>query len=188
MQAIDSFRDAVRSWPSLQMAAIGLLSITCVAMSGVIYAEITAPQLAAPADNAAPANAPRNREAGPAAAPKFALPPLQSYSAVTDRPLFAQTRRPPPQGSSDAPGAWSSFVLAGIIISPTSREVMIMHGQPPSLVHLQEGQDVEGWTVASIQPDRIVLRGADGDHELKLLEKPADNTPSPLPAGRRYTR
>lgn len=189
MQATDSFRDAIRSWPSLQVTAIGLLAITSVAMSGVIYAEITAPPLAMPAENAAPANAPRGRAAGSTAAPKFALPPLPSFSAVTDRPLFAQTRRPPPQGSNDAPGAWSAFVLAGIIISPTSREVLIIHGQPPALVHLQEGQDVEGWTVASIQADRIVLRGGDGDHELKLLDKPADNTtPPPVPAVRRFNR
>lgn len=85
-------------------------------------------------------------------------------------------------------GPWSAFVLAGIIISPTSREVLILHGKPQTLVHLQEGQDVEGWVVTSILPDRIVLRAGAVEHELKLLDKAAPSTPviPTAPGSRRF--
>lgn len=185
MQAIESFRDLLRSWSSLQTGSIALLSVTCLAMAGVIYAEIRAPlTLASP--NSAPTAPTRARDQADTAARKFALPPLQSFSAVTERPLFSQTRRPSPQGGDDSLGAWSSFTLTGIIISANSREALIMHGRPPTLVHLQEGQDVEGWMVTSILPDRVVLRGGGSEHELKLLDKPPAANPSTPNPSRRF--
>ena len=105
-----------------------------------------------------------------AVATGFLLPPLQSFSVVTERPVFSPDRKPP-QHADDTAGTWSSFVLAGVIITPQSREVLVLHGKPPTVAHVQEGQSLEGWTVTSIFPDRVVFRDGLNEHELKLVPK-----------------
>jgi hypothetical protein len=166
----------IRSWPVLQTVTLLVLSVVCLVMAGLVYAELTWPVAAAEdvsAASPAPASAPRSDVGA-----KFSLPPVESFATVTDRPLFAQSRRPPAQGSDDSLGPWSGLVLAGVIISPTGRQALILHGKPQVAVHIAEGQDVDGWVVTSILPDRIVIRGGTSEHELRLLEKAA-TTPAP---------
>ncbi|HEY1505070.1 MAG TPA: hypothetical protein VGF92_12265 [Stellaceae bacterium] len=106
------------------------------------------------------------------APPAFSLPPLQRFAIVTERPLFFPDRRPP-QHADNSAGAWSSFVLAGIIITPQSREALVLHGKPQTIAHLQEGQALEGWTITSIYPDRVAFRDGLNEHELRLAPKAA---------------
>jgi len=163
----------MRSWPLLQTLTLAILLVACLGMGGLVYAELTWP--AAPAEDvsAPAARAPTPRPQHDEIGGRFSLPPLQSFAAITERPLFSQSRRPPPQGTEDASGPWSSFVLTGVIISATDREALILHGRPQTIAHLHEGQDVEGWVITSIQPDRVVIRGATSEHVLKLLDKAA---------------
>ena len=168
------------SWSRLPTIILLLLALLCVGLAGVIYTELDGGSAAADtstAPRAATSATPKGADAS-----KFAMPPVQTFSAVTDRPLFAQTRRPAPQGNAESLGAWSDFTLAGIIIAPQSREVLIMHGKPPALAHIQEGQDVDGWTVTSILPDHVVLQNGGTEHELKLV-KSADPSPSSSDSG-----
>ncbi len=166
---------------SLQTGILLFLAAVCLVMAGIIYDELVAPMDETDAGGAAPAT----RTLTPAHEPAtgFSFPPLESFSAVTDRPLFSPTRRPSPQGSDDSLGSWSSLVLAGIIIAPQSREALIVHGKPQVMAHVQEGQTIEGWVVTSILPDHIVLSGGGSDHELRLLDKPKPAAgPGPVPA------
>jgi hypothetical protein len=102
----------------------------------------------------------------------FTLPPLPRFAVVTERPLFSPDRKPP-QHADDTAGAWSSFVLSGIIITPQSREALVLHGKPQAVAHVQEGQGLEGWTVTSIYPDHVVFRDGLNEHELRLTPKAA---------------
>jgi type II secretory pathway component PulC len=95
------------------------------------------------------------------------LSPLQSFAVVTERPLFAQSRQPAKATSGES-DAWSSFVLAGIIITPELREVMMLHNDPATLVRVQEGEAIDGWTLASIFPDHVVFRNDVEQHDLML--------------------
>jgi hypothetical protein len=174
----------MRSLPLLQMVLLVLFSLASIGLAGLVYAELTWPD-APLADRAAPAAASPDRARNGDITPKFSLAPLQSFAAVTERPLFAQSRRPPPQGTEDALGPVTALVLAGVIISPTSREALIIHGKPPATVHVAEGQAVDGWVVTSILSDRIVLRGRSSEHELKLLEKAPPPGPQQPGAPRR---
>ena len=102
----------------------------------------------------------------------FTMPPLQRFAVITERPLFSPDRKPPQHG--DDPGrAWSSFVLAGIIITPQSREALVLHGRPQTAAHIREGEALEGWTFTSIYPDRVVFRDGLNEHELRLTPKTA---------------
>jgi len=114
-----------------------------------------------------PVPPPAETPADAAATAPFSLPPLQSFAVVTERPLFSPDRRPAPASSSDS-DAWSSFVLAGIIISQDLREAMVLHNQPPTVVHVKEGEAIDGWTLATVFPDHAVFRNGTAEHELKL--------------------
>lgn len=172
----------MRSWPLVQTITLALLLIASLGLGVLAYAELTWP-VAAPEETSAAAAPHAAQAPRDAIASRFSLPPLQSFSGILERPLFSQSRRPPPQGADDTTGPWSSFVLAGVIISGDSREALVLHGKPQTVVHLREGQDVEGWTVTSIQPDRIVIRSGASEHELKLLDRTTSEQHPLAPSG-----
>jgi hypothetical protein len=56
--------------------------------------------------------------------------------------------------------------LAGMSIRPEGREALFeREGQKP--IAVKEGQEIDGWTVASIQADHVVLRSSIGEETLK---------------------
>jgi general secretion pathway protein N len=166
----------------LQRILAAVLVVAGCGFAAAIALEVNMPLDAPSGDAPAPVADPRPT-AGDAPA-SFTLPPLQSFAAVTDRPLFSPDRRPLPQAAAESLGAWSSLILAGIIIAPDSRQALIVHGSPPTIVHLQEGQAVEGWTVHAILADRIVLVNGDDEHELRLLDRyQHDQGAHPAPSG-----
>jgi general secretion pathway protein N len=119
----------------------------------------------APSDAAAPA------EQGHGAA---ALGPLTAYAAVTERPLFTRSRRPPAADTSTAPADLErNFSVAGIMLSGQERIALVQQGSDKKLRSVREGETLGGWTVRSIASDRIVLVGRDGETALPLREKQA---------------
>lgn len=142
----------------------------CLALGGVIYVELDQPPIDASA-TAAPA--PRSEATGTSRDnPGFAMPPLRGYAEVVERPLFSETRRPSVEAAPVDPRS-SAFNLVGIVISAQQRHALIEHGQPPRLEHATEGQEIDGWTVESIQRDRVVLQRGDLRLEVKAKDGPA---------------
>lgn len=156
-----------------------VLGALCLALGATLYRELdgaSRPPVAAPA--AAPAAAaPLPPE--PAAA---ALPPLGAYADVVQRPLFAPTRRPPPpEAAQDLLGAAEGFALLGTVIADDRRSALIRYGRPPRLARLGEGQAVEGWTVRTILPDRVLLEHGATRRELTLRDRPGAPPPGVHP-------
>jgi general secretion pathway protein N len=171
------------NWSAAQLSAFGLLTAASVGLAILIYDELQS--------DAAPvvAGAPASTESGPAAAPEsFAMPPLQSYRAVLDRPLFSQNRHPaPPQVASQPLTNPSELVLAGIIITETEKVALIANNHAGSFARYSEGQAVGGWTLQSIQQDRIILTRGANQQEVKLADKaraPTDGAALPRNARR----
>jgi hypothetical protein len=180
MQAIEWVRTAARGWTPLQLGTVAALAVLCLALATLLYAELapaSAPAMAAPPAAAGHGSPTAGRETGEAS--NFRLPPLAHFAAVTERPLFAPSRRPARSLDDGTAGAWSSFVLSGVILSSGMRTAIIGHGEPPKLKHLQEGQEIDGWDVVSIRPDRVLLRRGDIEHALTLVKRPADASSSP---------
>jgi hypothetical protein len=155
-----------------------LLLALCGCLLGVIYLEAAGSALPAPPEIAP--RAPAASDAAGAGNARFALPPLNTYAEVTQRPLFAETRRPAP-GSAVDPAA-ASFTLVAIIISGDDRHALLAHGQPPQTERIVEGQSVDGWTVESILSDRVVLRRVDTRMEVTAKSKATLAPASPAPA------
>jgi len=156
---------------SSRRGAALLLGALCGALAGVVALELagaTGAAMVAPSLAAAPL-APL-----PPLPAAFALPPLARYAEVAERPLFSATRqKPPAEAGQDLLGQSSSFVLLGVIISGPGRAALVQHGHPAEMARVTEGQAVEGWTVQSILPDRILLQHGATDYELKLKDLPA---------------
>jgi len=160
-----------------------VLGLTCVGLAGVIYEELGRPAIE-PAANAASARPAASPSKALVAAPSFAMPPLRNYAEVTARPLFSQTRRPPPEVPSGPPAQTSSFTLVGTILSERGRHALIEHGQPPRLERFTEGQEIDGWVIEKILPDKAVVRHGDTQEDIKPKDKPA-RVPPPRPSQRK---
>jgi hypothetical protein len=162
---------------------IALPTVLCLALAGIAIAELASPDATAPGPSAPGATAPSKIEPAAATA-NFSLPALSSFASATERPLFSPSRRPAAR-AADNTGVWSSFVLAGIIVTPQSRQALVSHGKPPTIAHLAEGQTVEGWTVSAIYPDHVVFSDQRTEHELRLIDKGASPPPQSAAQPRR---
>jgi len=157
----------IRGWSALHLAAFALLLAVAAASATVVYGELTA-EPPAPAAATEPPAAPVPA-APPAQERVFVMPPLQSYAEVTERPLFSPSRRPATVTQQVA-GPASSLALVGVVISRDGGVALIRSGKAPALARVREGQQIEGWTVRSIAPDRVVVRNGTSEAQLKLHE------------------
>lgn len=156
-----------------------LLGLLCLGLGVIVYRELdaTGGEVAAgPAPVAAGAAPPLPPQ--PASAP---LPPLEAFAEVVRRPLFSPTRQPPSEAVKDTQGNAGNFALLGIIISNGVRVALLQHGRPPATARLKEGQGVDGWTIQSILPDRVVLQNGAAEQEIKLKDRPQQPPQPPQP-------
>ncbi len=150
------------------------LLLLCLGLGYVVYFAVNA-------ELPVPAGAPV-ATAAPEAAPElpleaeFEMRPLETFSETLERPLFMATRRPPePQPEVDAPPPARpeavGMELNGIVISPTGRRALLRPLKSREVVRATEGQVIEGWTVQSILPDRVILQRDGVSEELRLVDK-----------------
>jgi hypothetical protein len=110
-----------------------------------------------------------------------ALPSIEAFSGMLERPLFSATRRP----SRVVPvlavmGEPSAFVEPAAGPRPPSIRfigsaeeagtVRAFVGDGLDVRALATGDEIEGWRVMSIEPRRLVLGFDDERFELKILE------------------
>lgn len=102
-----------------------------------------------------------------------ALAPLESFSEVIERPLFAPDRKrhikPAPVPPAGKP------VLSAIIMLKDRRYAVLREGNAPAR-RVNEGDSIDGMTVKRILRDRIVTAAAGGaETTLRLFpDPPAD--------------
>ena len=101
------------------------------------------------------------------APPLPSLPPLASYAAIVERPLFSPSRRPA-VGARAAlgPSIESRYRLVGIIAAGPKKKALVAEGA--RRVEIAEGDTLDGWTVTTIGKDRVTLTSPTGEAALKL--------------------
>lgn len=96
----------------------------------------------------------------------ISLRPEDNYVTVLERPLFLPERRPLPEElvletandqSAEAADVARLDVNATLIISPSEASVWLQDPDHKELVRLRLGDEYEGWTVAEINPDQILM-------------------------------
>ena len=120
------------------------------------------------------ANAPSQLGMSTSVGPAVDGAPLSAFGEVLARPLFSQSRRPPPVSSSAiTPVAQPDesdavLQLLGIVLTPDKRMALIQSKDATDVIRVFEGQSVSGWQVHLIKATQVVLRRGNEDEVLKL--------------------
>jgi hypothetical protein len=126
--------------------------------------------------------------------PAFQLvapPPPEAYKAALDRPLFHPSRRPFAERSAIAAAERSALAAAqaakapaapppmrlpppqgvtlkGTIVSGPFRSAIFERAAKRDYVRIEEGGELDGWTLARVTRSEILLRGGGQELSLKL--------------------
>ena len=102
-------------------------------------------------------------------------------ATILARPLFSNTRRPPPRGGDNATAdsGLADTRLTGIVVVPGHRIAIFAPLGAKALV-VSEGETVSGWRVERINPREVSLSGPSGTKTLQPKFDP-NLTPPPSP-------
>lgn len=106
-----------------------------------------------------------------------ALPPMaaermaaaDSFSAIGERPLFAEDRRPRPYllGGSE-PAASAALRLTGVLLTDSFSMATFTTEQNRSLRLRLNGEAVDGWQLVALEPRQATVIGPSGSQVLEL--------------------
>jgi hypothetical protein len=147
------------------------LVVACCALAWVIYQQLAA----APGPSLAGDPQAMQIAAVPDLPPEadFSMPPIDSFEAILQRPIFSPTRSP---SDGDAPtqevvSGEFSFVLKGIVIGTKEGVALFRPGGGGKVVRVLEGGRLAGWTVVSIEPNQVTLSRGEAE---KVMEPSLD--------------
>ncbi len=160
--------------------APALLLGVCAGLAWFIYQEI---QAAPPPPEPGPAAEDRGPPLPePPPEPDFTMPAAESFSAILERPLFSPTRRPPAEDAVTVEGSEPvlEVTLVGIIISAEEEIAIVKPKGATGFIRLSEGDAFRGWTLESIEADRVAFRRGDIEEHFELIyeEPPPVERPS----------
>lgn len=111
---------------------------------------------------------------------QFSEQGVSHFHDIVERPLFFKARKPidPLDDESTEAGAASEkldFILTGVISTPKGVYCLLQNlkakDNKDKFKRLEQGDDIDGWTIKEIHPDHIVI-AADGKTEEIKLAKP----------------
>ena len=134
-----------------------------------------------------------DRQNGAPDSPLAALS-LDRLQATRDRPLFAPSRRPPPQPIVQQMAVPvpqlppPNMVLYGIVADHTGARAVVRSGGSAKPIRARLGDEIEGWKIIRIEPRRMVLSHDDRLVTFALFAAPsakgaASPVAVPSPAG-----
>lgn len=117
-------------------------------------------------------------------------PAIEDYASVTERPLFLPDRRPPPeQPKEEQPLEPEQLTeldgvdLTAVIITPSTVSAWVRRPGQRETVRLRLGDDFDGWTVKTIEPQQLELERQGETDRLVLRDyenAPAVTPPTPV--------
>jgi len=155
--------------------------VACVALAGVITAEVLLGEVGAGKGPRAPAKATEAR-----LLPTFALAAeAQAGTETTSRPLFVPGRRPAPPAASADSGVMKKgqFVLQGTTILGDLSFAMLKEVATGRIHRVQKGSRLNDLTLAEVGPTHAVLTLGSDTERVPLLVARAAGGPVPAQAG-----
>ena len=107
-----------------------------------------------------------------------ALPPLASFAAISERPLFSPSRRPA-RAEAAAPvntALESRYRLIGLVTTENARRAWIAEGTRH--FEIGEGDMLDGWKIMRVERDRLLLSSPAGQATLTLRRTSNDEKPA----------
>ena len=134
-----------------------------------------------PSDKSPSENAARATSAESVLTPDtFTLPGVGEYQQMVERPLFLESRRPPPPKSEEPPppepppppekATPVTFKVMGILSTPEGRMALIADAKG-KYKRLKMKDSLDGWQIADIKPDRLLIQQGPFKEDLSLLKK-----------------
>jgi hypothetical protein len=90
-----------------------------------------------------------------------AVGPVSGYLTVTEHPLFMHDRRPFTIAVEAAPvpvGPRVEFELTAVIITSATQIALLRSNLTPAVRRVALSQTIDGWTLADVASDAVVLR------------------------------
>lgn len=151
-----------RAWAILA-GVCGLLAVAALApwLRGILPA---APAARSPASAAADGGEAFNDPA-----------PLESYTEILRRPVFLAARRPAEAAKSAAaqPRLLGRYIVAGVVIAGARRIVLLRRAEGDRVSRIEQGAELDGWTLAEVSRQRLVLEKAGQRQEFSLQPEAA---------------
>ena len=103
------------------------------------------------------------------------LPNASEFRAVVERPLFMETRRPPPPAPSGPPPKLEpptpvTFQLMGVITSPKGPLALVGENKG-KYRRIRATETIDGWKVKEIHPNQLVLEQGTVKQNINLTKK-----------------
>ncbi|MCP5305417.1 MAG: hypothetical protein H6953_08215 [Chromatiaceae bacterium] len=103
---------------------------------------------------------------------------LEDYAVIIERPLFSSDRRPAEQEASGDVKLISAgrpqILLSGVVAVQGDYQALVTPGSSEA-IKVSVGDDIEGWQVAEILPDSLVLTRDSRREVFELRVAPAPN-------------
>ncbi len=155
-----------------------MLALCCAGLSVVIVAEL-GPGLNLTGQQDQAGRVPARLAVPTLTEETFALPPLEEFSEVVERPLFSTDRRPfeppPPKAAAEqsrktprAPVPPPQLSLVGVVITPQHRSALLWDEKQSTFVRAKPGMEVSGWELANVAADGVILRKGETKHSIEL--------------------
>lgn len=114
-------------------------------------------------------SAPRLPMLAPAAPDRISSP--QAYAGISERPLFAEDRKPRPYllGGSEPGAASSAVTLTGVLLTSEFGMAILTTDQKQSLRLRLNGEAVNGWQLVALEPRSATVSGPSGTQTLELV-------------------
>lgn len=122
---------------------------------------------------------------------QYVAPDISEFDEVINRPLFFADRKPyvyvapekpikpSRQKKKTIPKKTEQYSLNAVIITPERQLAIIQSGRGKTLQRLSLGEEIEGWTLETIEPRSVLLKKGNETKSLELeikISKPQKQT------------
>jgi hypothetical protein len=115
---------------------------------------------------------------------KLAEKPQESYSAMVNRPLFTEGRKPVDETEeNNTVQAFTGnieLILTGLVETPEGITAMLQDKKNNKHYRAKQGEEAQGWEVTKIETDKVIVEQGSNRKEL-ILRKPKLVQPSLTP-------
>ena len=102
----------------------------------------------------------------------YNAPPIAAFAEITERPLFTESREPPPvpvaARAVTPPLQQLRLRLEGIAMTPGASIAVVRDLADNKILRLGEGMKHKGWELISVSPDGVTFRQGEQDQEITL--------------------
>lgn len=136
--------------------------------------------------------APPTSKPAPRGNPLWSVP-LSALTGTQERPIFSATRRPPPRAVAAAPVEKAPapppkpvegpppLMLVGAVVGEGDAIAILVNRTDQKIIRLRQGESLDGWSLAAVQPREVTLKQGDRSEVLALQRPEAASVPASAP-------